>query len=49
MIYDVFDLDEVVIDNAKPFISVFKAKIENGVLEIPEWDSQLVKKPPKRR
>lgn len=48
MIYDVFDLDEVVIDNAKPYISVFKPSIKKGVLEIPAWDSHLVKKPPRR-
>jgi CRISPR-associated protein Cas5d len=45
MVYDVFNLDEVVIDNAKPYISVFKGKIVNGILEIPTWDSDLVKKP----
>lgn len=47
MVYDVYDLDEVIIDNASPFISLFKAKIENGVLEVPDWYSDLVKKPPR--
>jgi len=45
MIYDVFNLDEVVIDTAGAFISLFKAELKNGVLHIPAWDSPLVKKP----
>ena len=49
MLYDIFDLDEVVIDNAKPYISIFKAYLGKGALQIPVWDSPLVKKPPKGR
>src|SRR5690606_6259825 len=45
MLYDVFDLDQVIIGNAKPFISLFRAKLENGVLHVPPWDSPEVKKP----
>ncbi len=45
MVYDVYNLDEVIIDNAPPFISLFKAELKKGVLEIPHWDSELVKKP----
>lgn len=45
MVYDVFNIDEVVIDTARAFISVFKAELKNGMLDIPSWDSPLVKKP----
>ncbi|MCL6611498.1 MAG: type I-C CRISPR-associated protein Cas5c [Peptococcaceae bacterium] len=45
MIYDVFNLDEVVIDSASPFISIFYARIEHGVMQVPPWNSELVKKP----
>lgn len=45
MVYDVYDLDKIMIDNAPPFISLFKATIINGVLEIPHWESELIKKP----
>lgn len=45
MIYDVFNLDEVVIDTAGAFISLFKAELRNGVLDVPAWDSPLVRKP----
>ena len=45
MLYDVYDLNKVIIDNAPPFISLFKAALKNGVLEIPHWDSEFVRKP----
>lgn len=45
MLYDVFDLDAVEIDTAKAFISLFYARIEQGVLRVPPWDSDQVKKP----
>lgn len=45
MLYDVFNLNELIIDTAKPFISVFKARIQKGVLDIPPWESNLVVKP----
>ncbi len=45
MLYDVFDLDKVTSGDAKPFISLFKAKLENGVLHVPPWGSPLVHKP----
>lgn len=45
MVYDVFDLDRVAVGDAKPFISLFKAKLEEGVLNVPPWDSPQVKKP----
>ncbi len=46
MLYDVFDLrKEVVGDGDKPFITLFDAHVRNGVLEVPPFDSMLVKKP----
>jgi len=48
MLYDVFDLDQVVIGYAKPFVSLFRAKLENGVLHVPDWNSSQVRKPPKQ-
>jgi CRISPR-associated protein Cas5d len=46
MLYDVFDLrKEVVKENEKPFITVFDAYIRNGVLVVPPYDSEAVKKP----
>lgn len=46
MLYDVFDLEQVIIGNARPFISMFWAKLEEGVLSVPDWNSSQVKKPP---
>lgn len=46
MLYDVFDLYKYEVTlKAEPFVSVFHAKLENGVLEVPEYDSELVLKP----
>ena len=46
MLYDVFDLNkEVVGENDKPFISVFDAGVVDGILEVPPFDSEVVKKP----
>lgn len=45
MVYDVFNLDQVEIDTAAPHISLFHAFLEEGVLEIPVWGSELVKRP----
>ena len=45
MLYDVFNLDNVIIDYAPSFISLFKAELKNGILEVPEWNSGLVRKP----
>lgn len=50
MLYDVFDLGRTNKPGAaKPFISVFRAEIRNGVLEIPPYDSDLVRKPGEER
>jgi len=48
MVYDVFDLDAIDIDHAPPYISLFRAELKEGVLEIPNWESALVRKPDRR-
>ncbi len=46
MLYDVFDLDCFVVESkTKPFISMFHAKMEQGVITIPEFHSEQVIKP----
>ena len=45
MLYDVFDLRKVNNEFAKPFVSIFRAEIKNGVLEVPEYGDPRVKKP----
>ena len=35
----------VVVRSPKPFVSLFHAKLENGILEVPPYDSELVLKP----
>jgi len=45
MLYDVFDLDTATKDFSTPFVSLFHAKLEHGVLEVPPWDSADVLKP----
>lgn len=46
MLYDVFDLSrEAVKDNDKPFITVFDASLVGGVLDVPPFGSDAVKKP----
>jgi len=46
MLYDVFDLHQFeVTDKAKPYISIFHAVMENGVIDVPDFDSELVLKP----
>ncbi len=46
MLYDVFDLrKEVVREHDEPFITLFDAPVRNGVLEVPSFDSDAVKKP----
>lgn len=45
MLYDVFDLSrEIVKDGDPPFISLFEAALRGGVLEVPPFDSEAVKK-----
>lgn len=46
MLYDVFDLSrEWVKDGDKPYISLFEANVVAGVLEVPSFSSDAVKKP----
>jgi CRISPR-associated protein Cas5d len=42
--YDVFDLSQPNSSSSKPSVSVFYARIENGVLEIPPYESDQVRK-----
>lgn len=45
MLYDVFDLSrEVIDDKDKPSISLFEAKLLNGVMEVPAYSDSAVKK-----
>ncbi len=48
MVYDVFDLGSPSSSDASPYISVFKAVIQSGVLEIPDYDDPAVLKPERR-
>jgi CRISPR-associated protein Cas5d len=47
MVYDVFDLAKPRVStvDVEPFISVFDAKVQAGVLEIPDYSSANVRKP----
>lgn len=46
MLYDVFDLrKEVVKEKDKPFITLFDAHVRNGVLDVPTFASDAVRKP----
>lgn len=46
MLYDVFDLYKFeVTKKCEPFITVFRAELKHGILEIPDFDSGKVLKP----
>jgi len=45
MLYDVFDLRRMNNEFAKPYVSVFRAVIENGVLPVPDYFDPKVLKP----
>lgn len=45
MLYDVFDLRKANGSDAPPFITVFRAQVTHGVLEVPPFESHLVRKP----
>lgn len=46
MLYDVFDLHKYkVTEKAEPYVTVFKARLEQGVLNVPPFDSDEVLKP----
>ncbi len=44
MLYDVFDLRKRQGSDAPPFITVFRAQVIHGVLEVPPFESDLVRK-----
>lgn len=49
MLYDVFDLhDFEVAKKVKPYVTLFHAKMKNGVIEVPEFDSDDVLKPERK-
>lgn len=46
MLYDVFDLHKYkVTETTEPYVTVFKARLEQGVLNVPPFDSDEVLKP----
>lgn len=46
ILYDVFDLQKVIVrDSDEPFITLFDASVRNGVLAVPSFDNEAVKKP----
>jgi len=46
MLYDVFDLhDYTVRKRVKPYVTMFHAKLDRGVMIIPDYDSEQVLKP----
>ena len=45
MLYDVFDLRREVVRDYRPFISLFDAAVVNGVVEVPPFESEKVRKP----
>ena len=47
MLYDTFDLSRPGKPDDPPFITLFQAKLVRGVLEVPEFDSDAVRKPPR--
>ncbi|MGD9663227.1 MAG: type I-C CRISPR-associated protein Cas5c [Porticoccaceae bacterium] len=49
MLYDVFDLRRDVVSDDKPFISLFDATVKGGVLEVPLFESEKVRKPERGR
>lgn len=45
MLYDIFDLRKANTPMASPFVSLFHARVVNGVLDVPEYNSSDVLKP----
>lgn len=45
MLYDVFDLRCDVVRDDAPFISLFDATVKEGILEVPPFESEKVRKP----
>jgi CRISPR-associated protein Cas5d len=49
MLYDVFDLDQVLVDDVPAYITAFKAHLDRGVMDVPPWESAEVLRPERRR
>lgn len=45
MLYDVFDLRRDIVKDDKPFITLFDATVRNGVLGVPPFESEWVRRP----
>jgi len=45
MVYDVFDLSTPGHNSSRPFISLFHARMDHGVLDVPGWHDPRVLKP----
>ena len=46
MLYDVFDLHKYELsETAESYITLFRARMEHGVIDVPDFDSELVLKP----
>lgn len=45
MLYDVFDLSREIVKDDKPFITLFDAKVVNGIIDVPPFESEAVRKP----
>ncbi len=46
MLYDVFDLHEyAVTKKTKPYVTLFRAQLKNGIMQIPDFDSPDVLRP----
>ena len=48
ILYDVFDLSRPGTSEDEPFISLFRANIVGGVMEVPEYESEAVLKPERK-
>ncbi|MGC9196145.1 MAG: type I-C CRISPR-associated protein Cas5c [Syntrophobacteraceae bacterium] len=48
MLYDVFDLRREVVRDDTPLISLFDATVKAGVLEVPPFESEAVRKPERK-
>ncbi|MEZ0328508.1 MAG: type I-C CRISPR-associated protein Cas5c [Dissulfuribacterales bacterium] len=49
MLYDVFDLRRDVVVDDKPFISIFDATVKGGIMDVPPFESEMVRKPERGR
>lgn len=45
MLYDIFEQSRPGTSSSRPFITLFRAQVRDGVLEVPEYDSAAVLKP----